>query len=53
MTPKQQAEIIRRARQDAAALKSGWPVRGCPFQSDDEAALYKEEFDRACKEGRV
>ena len=52
MTPKQQAEVIRRARQDAAALKAGWPVRQCPFQQQDEADLWQEHFDAAMKEGK-
>ena len=52
MTPAQIAEITRRARQDAQALKSGWPVRGCPFQDQAEADLYIEIFDAAMKEGK-
>ena len=52
MTPKQQAEIIRKARQDAVALRSGWPSRGNPFQQQDEADLYEAEFQKALKEGR-
>ena len=50
MTPKEQAEIVRKARQDAQALRSGWPSRGNPYQQQDEADLWQEEFDAACKE---
>jgi len=52
MTPKQQAEIIRKARQDAVALRSGWPSRGNPYQQQDAADLWQAEFDAALKEGR-
>jgi len=52
MTPQQIAEITRKARQDAQALKSGWPVRGCPFHTQAESDLYTEIFDAAMKEGK-
>lgn len=52
MTPKEQAEIIRKARQDAQALRSGWPSRGNPYQQQDAADLWQHEFDKALKEGR-
>jgi hypothetical protein len=52
MTDKQKAEVARRARQDAAALRSGWPSRGNPYQQQDEADLWQHEFDMACKEQR-
>lgn len=52
MTDKQKAEITRRARQDAAALRSGWPSRGNPYQQQDAADLWQHEFDKALKEGK-
>ena len=52
MTPKEQAEVIRRARQDATALRAGWPSKGNPYQRQDEADLWQEAFDKALKEGR-
>ena len=52
MTPAQIAEITWKARQDAQALKSGWPVRGCLFHTQAEADLYTEIFDAAMKEGK-
>lgn len=52
MTEKQKAEIMRRARQDAQALKSGWPSKGNPYQAQDEADLWQHEFDKALKEGK-
>lgn len=52
MTDKQIAEIVRKARQDAVALRSGWPSRGNPYQQQDEADLWQHEFDKALKESR-
>jgi hypothetical protein len=52
MTDKQIAEIVRKAHQDAAALRSGWPSRGNPYQQQDEADLWQHEFDNDCKEPR-
>jgi hypothetical protein len=53
MTPEQRNEIIRLARQDARALRSGWSVPGRKFNTQDEAQLWKEEFDKALQEGRL
>lgn len=52
MTPTQITEVTRRARQDASALKSGWPSRGCPYHTQAEIDLYEEAFQAALKEGR-
>lgn len=52
MTPAQITDVTRRAKQDAAALHSGWPVRGCPFHTREEVDLYKEVFQKALKESR-
>jgi hypothetical protein len=52
MTKDQITEVQRRAKQDAQAARAGWPVRGNPFQSDDEVALYEECFKAALKEGK-
>jgi hypothetical protein len=52
MTLKEQAEIARRARQDAQALRSGWPSRGSPYQQQDAADLWQEHFEAALKEGK-
>lgn len=52
MTPAQITDVTRRAKQDAAALQSGWPVRGNPFQQQDEADLYEEIFQKALQEGK-
>lgn len=52
MTPKEQAEIVRKARQDAQALRSGWPSRGNPYQQQDAADLWQHEFDKALQEGK-
>ena len=52
MTTKEQAKIIRRALQDASALKAGWPSKGCPYQRQDEADLWQEHFELAMKEGK-
>ena len=52
MTDKQIAEITRKARQDAAALRSGWPSRGNPYQQQDAADLWQAEFDAALREAK-
>lgn len=52
MTLTRIAEVTRRARIDAQAQKAGWPVRACPFQSQDEADLYQEIFEQALREVR-
>jgi hypothetical protein len=52
MTQQQQTEVQRRARQDASALKSGWPSRGCPYNTEAEIDLYEEVYQAALKEGR-
>jgi K+-sensing histidine kinase KdpD len=52
MTPKQQAEIIRRARRAAERQRAGWSVPACPFNDQSEADLYRETFELAMKEGR-
>lgn len=48
ITPEKQAEIERRARQDAIAHKAGWPVSN-PYPSVDEATLWKKAFDTAIR----
>lgn len=50
MTEREKTEIARRARQDAQALRSGWPSRGKPYQQQDEADLWRESFEAALKE---
>ena len=52
MSPAEVTEVTRRAKQDAAALHSGWPVRGCPYHTQAEVDLYEAEFQKALKEGR-
>lgn len=52
MTPKEQAEVIRRARQDAQAVLAWWPYRGCPYHTQEEIDLYEEHFQAAMKEAR-
>jgi len=52
MTPAQQTEVIRRARQDAQAVLAWWPYRGCPFHTEAEVALYNELFQKAMDEAR-
>ena len=52
MTPAEITNVTRRARMDAAALHSGWPVRGCPFHTQAEVDLYEAEFEKALKEGK-
>ena len=52
MTPAQITDVTRRAKQDAAALKSGWPVRGCPYHTQEEVDLYTEIFEAALQEGK-
>ena len=51
MTKDEQIKVERRARQDAAAIKAGWPSKGNPYQRQDEADLWQEAFDAALKEG--
>ena len=51
MTDREKAEIIRRAIQDAVALRSGWPVRGNPYQ-EEAADLYEEAFQAELKRAR-
>lgn len=45
------AEIQRRARQDAIAHKSGWPV-ACPFSSIAAATEWRTEFDKRLAEAK-
>lgn len=45
------SEIVRRARQDAQAHKSGWPV-ACPFSSVAAATAWRTEFDRTLLEAK-
>jgi len=52
MTPAQQTEVIRRARQDAQAVLAWWPYRGCPFHSREEVDLYDEIFRKALEESK-
>ena len=52
MTPAQITDVTRRAKQDAAALKSGWPVRGCPYHTQAEVDLYEEVLQQALKDGK-
>jgi hypothetical protein len=51
MTPTQQTEIIRRAKQDAVARLSGWPV-SCPYSNVDEIVLWRKEFEAALEESK-
>ena len=44
MTPEHKAEIHRRAIQDAAAMRSGWPVR-CPYATLEEHLEWQKQFD--------
>lgn len=50
MTPEQIAEIQRRARQDAKAAQSGWPVKANPFSNYEKATEYQKAFDVAARE---
>ena len=52
MTPAKQAEVTRKARQDAAAMNAGWPTKGNPYQDRAEADLWQEIFELALKEGK-
>ncbi len=49
MTPEQQNEIQRRAKQDATAQMAGWPTKGNPFSSAEKATVYQKAFDAAAK----
>ena len=50
MTPEQIAEVQRRARLDAQAVKSGWPGKANPFSNYEKATEYQKAFDAAAKE---
>lgn len=52
MTEQQQTEVIRRAKQDAQAIRAGWPSKGNPFHLQEEIDLYEAYFAAALKEGR-
>lgn len=51
MTEERKAEIRRRARQDAQALRAGWPVQ-CPYLALNDADEWKKQFDMAIAEGK-
>ena len=50
MTESEIAEVQRRARQDAQAQQSGWPVKANPFSNYEKATEYQKAFDAAAKE---
>ena len=52
MTPTQQTEVIRRAKQDAQAVLAWWPYRGNPYHTQAEVDLYEETFKSAMEEAR-
>lgn len=49
MTEERKAEIRRRARQDAHALRAGWPVN-CPYHTIVDATEWRKQFDLALAE---
>jgi hypothetical protein len=51
MTPEQKADITRRARMDALALRSGGPVL-CPYTSIADATEWRKQFDLAVAEAK-